>query len=942
MSDIGDVKQVTAEPLLKTWDYEASCLAFDYTDQLAVGGRHLWLCNEIVYHGPIISVAFSPTNVLAAAGSTLILWDGQPTLLPHDGVCTVSFSQSGVLASGGGDRVKLWHEQQCETLVHEGVCSLCFGCGDLLATAGGNRICVWNTNQKLFTLPHRDVHTVVFDTSYERFLSASANTTKLWQMKQSIWECTDTWEAATAVAFSPHGCIALATTTKITLHYPDRELATYRGARGLAFSSDGLQLAVGGDDVRVYDVDCYEPIVPHDRSSWFALCTVLHQAALLKMATPTKGGYYAGRQSHLLHFYRTVAALLLPEDVYDLALSIFCFFDKLEESSFISTSCPFEYIYTDDITEGNIHSKLDVMCKFKFVWVVRQSVYLYVHFPEYMLQVWHCAQAEALQLQHIRYRDTAEGVHLLHHNDLAFLTYTMRKDIECRYCGVPPDTLTELPTVPSIPGSHWKVCEQWVHFVDFHGPVDLRRLQEFVGHCEYAVKILGIQYQHLQTLAAACSLQHFDWIEKPCIPYNFTSIQLNDQRPLRDYQQFHDPLREIHAVQLLTAPCGAGKTMWALNMMAQVSQHGSDKNKALRFLIVVPSGELIRQWIQVILDFTNVSYGQITTSRRHFRERLITVVTYQYAHSFMGATHDGLRQFLRNETFGLIIFDEAHNLGGAEFRQCLQLKSLCRVGLTANIRMCKRAQFNKNFFVRAQQSIHQKNHKVLAIPMGDLEGQYVQPVTIWLHRYNNEPHCRREDMALMCARFSDRVEGVFKWVHYYIQRQWPVLVVGFRLDVIRYYFQAFVQRYSVPTAMVLGEDTCRTRFAAINSFKRADYPVLFGSTVLCEGVDFPLARVVICINFMDGDTNKMLQTIGRVSRPQGDGISNVLHWFYSKREVRHVNKVVAELKEYYYSDVKEVRGTSFPVMSACRKRQRVPESRDVIAQKRQKVAVTPI
>ncbi len=129
---------------------------------------------------------------------------------------------------------------------------------------------------------------------------------------------------------------------------------------------------------------------------------------------------------------------------------------------------------------------------------------------------------------------------------------------------------------------------------------------------------------------------------------------------------------------VITLPCGAGKTVVGLGVMARTSTST---------LILVTNTSAVRQWIREILDKTNLRPDQVGEYTGQSKDiRPVTVSTYQiltYRRSRQEEfVHFGL---FDSRDWGLIIYDEVHLLPAPVFQLTADIQARRRLGLTATL-----------------------------------------------------------------------------------------------------------------------------------------------------------------------------------------------------------------------------------------------------------------
>src|SRR6266481_122270 len=143
---------------------------------------------------------------------------------------------------------------------------------------------------------------------------------------------------------------------------------------------------------------------------------------------------------------------------------------------------------------------------------------------------------------------------------------------------------------------------------------------------------------------------------------------------------------------VVVLPCGAGKTIVGLATMSDIQR---------ATLILTPNTIAVRQWIQEILDKTDIPpelVGEYTGDRKEICP--ITVSTYQIL-TYRRPNADGKgrgpeREEISEEDYphfalftsydwGLIIYDEVHLLPAPVFRITAEIQARRRLGLTATL-----------------------------------------------------------------------------------------------------------------------------------------------------------------------------------------------------------------------------------------------------------------
>ncbi len=153
-----------------------------------------------------------------------------------------------------------------------------------------------------------------------------------------------------------------------------------------------------------------------------------------------------------------------------------------------------------------------------------------------------------------------------------------------------------------------------------------------------------------------------------------------DGRPfgLRDDQQdavqaFYHAGRATGGSGVIVLPCGSGKTMIGLGVMAEL---------ASQTLIVTTNNVSVHQWRDELLDKTGLAadaIGEFTGVEKTVKP--VTITTYQMLthRASREAPMENLRLFTAHN-WGLIIYDEVHTLPAPVFRATVEIQARRRLG----------------------------------------------------------------------------------------------------------------------------------------------------------------------------------------------------------------------------------------------------------------------
>ena len=323
---------------------------------------------------------------------------------------------------------------------------------------------------------------------------------------------------------------------------------------------------------------------------------------------------------------------------------------------------------------------------------------------------------------------------------------------------------------------------------------------------------------------------------------------------------------------VVVLPCGAGKTIVGLATMADIQR---------ATLILTPNTIAVRQWIQEILDKTDIPpemIGEYTGDRKEICP--ITVSTYQILtyrkkkqKNTNGAepTEDDYPHFslFGSYDWGLIIYDEVHLLPAPVFRITAEIQARRRLGLTATLVREDGREADVFSLI---------GPKKYDVPWRELERQG------WIA--TAECHEIRvsmsEDEQLNYAVAEDRekyrlaAESPAKMdvVRFLVNRHRDdqILVIGQYLD------QLNILAEELHAPMITGKTPNKQREQLYEQFRLGEIKHMVVSKVANFAIDLPDANVAIQVSGTFGSRQEEAQRLGRILRPKADG---GLAYFYS-------------------------------------------------------------
>ncbi|MFL5653713.1 MAG: DNA repair helicase XPB [Ktedonobacteraceae bacterium] len=313
---------------------------------------------------------------------------------------------------------------------------------------------------------------------------------------------------------------------------------------------------------------------------------------------------------------------------------------------------------------------------------------------------------------------------------------------------------------------------------------------------------------------------------------------------------------------VVVLPCGAGKTIVGLAAMADIQR---------ATLILSPNTVAVRQWINEILDKTDVPpemVGEYTGERKDICP--ITVSTYQIL-TYRRSEEEDFPHFSLFTSFdwGLIIYDEVHLLPAPVFRITAEIQARRRLGLTATLVREDGREADVFSLI---------GPKKYDVPWRELERQG------WIA--TAECHEIRvsmtEDEQLNYAIAEERekyrlaAESPAKLTvtRYLAKRHYDdqVLIIGQYIDQLK----TLAEELDAP--LLTGRTAVRQREKLYEQFRRRELKRLVVSKVANFAIDLPDANVAIQVSGTFGSRQEEAQRLGRILRPKSDG---GLAYFYS-------------------------------------------------------------
>ncbi|MHA1589675.1 MAG: DEAD/DEAH box helicase [Candidatus Njordarchaeales archaeon] len=356
---------------------------------------------------------------------------------------------------------------------------------------------------------------------------------------------------------------------------------------------------------------------------------------------------------------------------------------------------------------------------------------------------------------------------------------------------------------------------------------------------------------------------------------------------LRDYQkQAVDYLAKNNWMGVIVLPTGAGKTLIGIEVLRRLS---------VRTLIVVPTLDLMNQWLSKLVDMLSIPKTMIGLyGGGKYQIKEVTIVTYASAHK---------KEFLERalDYFGLVIFDEAHHLAGELNKEIAKrLVAPYRIGLTATpgekVKMLEAligpiiriasfrdlaakgylAEFDfERIYVKLTEEEAKRYKELMRIYL-----DYISKIGVedeierfreLVKRSAKDKDARKallarieaKDIALKAERKLAVLEELLRK-----HKDEKVIIFTRHVDAAKYISTIFGIPY------VTGDMDKKKRKEILDMFKRGEVTKLVTAEVLDEGIDLPSASVGI---ILAGRPSKrqLIQRVGRVLRPAEGKVAKI-------------------------------------------------------------------
>jgi DNA excision repair protein ERCC-3 len=299
-------------------------------------------------------------------------------------------------------------------------------------------------------------------------------------------------------------------------------------------------------------------------------------------------------------------------------------------------------------------------------------------------------------------------------------------------------------------------------------------------------------------------------------------------------------------------PCGSGKTVIGLGTMAALG---------VSTLILTANSQAVRQWIEEILDKTDLTPDQVGEYSGEKKEiKPVTVATYQIL-VWRPAKDEVYPHFgiFRSRPWGLIIYDEVHLLPAPVFRVTAELQVIRRLGLTATL--VREDGKESEVFALVGPKRYDVPWKELEAK-GWIASAFCREIRVPLDDEHGLHYAAAEKRSKvrLAAENPLKIPIVDELVHHHQGE--GILVIGEYLTQL----EALAKHLKAP--LITGKMSNAERIDYYARFRSGELRLLVVSRVANFAIDLPDASVAIQVSGTFGSRQEEAQRLGRILRPK--------------------------------------------------------------------------
>ena len=384
-------------------------------------------------------------------------------------------------------------------------------------------------------------------------------------------------------------------------------------------------------------------------------------------------------------------------------------------------------------------------------------------------------------------------------------------------------------------------------------------------------------------------------------PCNFSlkdTLGSGDNFNIRDYQDsaisaFHRGGGPEGGSGIIVLPCGAGKTIVGIGIMARIKTET---------LILVTNTIALRQWKEELLDKSDLTEDQIGEFSGEKKEiKPVTIATYNIL-TYRKTKNGPFLHFdiFSKNNWGLVIYDEVHLLPAPVFRLTSEIQSKRRLGLTATL--IREDGMETDVFSLIGPKKYDMPWKLLEKSKWIAEALCTE-VRIDLPDSNRMVYAVANDREKfrIASENEAKILIVDKIIKFHSGSN--ILIIGQYISQLHKLSECF--KYPIIT----GNTSIPEREELYHQFRTGQIKILVVSKVANFSIDLPDANVAIQISGTFGSRQEEAQRLGRILRPKKD--ENRAH-FYTVITSNSVEEKFAHNRQLFLTE----QGYSYMILNA--------------------------
>lgn len=349
-------------------------------------------------------------------------------------------------------------------------------------------------------------------------------------------------------------------------------------------------------------------------------------------------------------------------------------------------------------------------------------------------------------------------------------------------------------------------------------------------------------------------------------------------------EQFQKLLNKNETAATLSAQTGCGKTVMIIKFLTMIGKTA---------LIVVPKSDLIDQWRESLLGFTNIKPEEIGIARQsvcEYRGKKVTIGTIQ------SLAKDKYSQEFK-DYFGVIVIDELHRTGAAGFSNIMKIyPARYRIGCSATL---ERAD---GLSVLFRLHMGQREIKVIKeMPKPNIIVYKYGKSSGKIQSYLKDVKFRRAALFSMLAENIDRINVICNLVAQLAKKR-QVCILSERKILAKRIRNLLIESYDLPSNKV-GLFTAETSQKQRERIALECTVISATTKMLSEGTDIPTLRALVFATPLSGQS--LMQPLGRIRRLK-DGLEEPV-------VLDFVDTYYKEAKRWHTSRLKLYRENNFNV-----------------------------